>query len=399
MIHAGISLLPANATPWETALSLASAERDVDAEAIRRAFDPWACPASILPWLAHTLSVSYWRDEWSENKKRRVISRAIELHFIKGTEEGVRQFIELADARLLKVTVPPQRVFSGASLSRADREDWLSRLPQIRVGVARIGGQRGFGLFCGARSFNSFREGRFPLPSSAPTRLGRRAVYVRDGVEVDARVSTVESGFRVHIKGAIGSKVFIGRAVGGFFQPSSAAERIIAIEPNTGLPWRSAVSPRLEPIATKPDLVVVSTPRGKRVFVDTPVRGSFFVPHVSRSFERYAIYDASVRARVRNPVQFMGVGRYGFPAHVAHLQVSVPGKRSPFAADAGINPPGSRFWVPHDPSRVQEVRRAITAAARKSDRLMLDFAPLPRLLAGQTFRAGIDSFVIGRPAA
>ncbi len=52
-----------------------------------------SCPAELLPWLAWTLSVDVWDDEWNEQQKRNVIRASVEIHKHKGTLFAVEQAI------------------------------------------------------------------------------------------------------------------------------------------------------------------------------------------------------------------------------------------------------------------------------------------------------------------
>ena len=87
------TLLPSNATPLERALEAAIRPR-ADEDVIRRVWDPWACEAHLLPWLAWQLSVDYWEDAWTEHQKRAVIAASIEVHRRKGTPGAMRRIVE-----------------------------------------------------------------------------------------------------------------------------------------------------------------------------------------------------------------------------------------------------------------------------------------------------------------
>lgn len=94
VVHTEVeTLLPANATPLERALEAAIRPR-VGPDVIRQVWDPWACPAKLLPWLAWGFSVDYWEDEWSEDQKRAVIAASIEVHRRKGTPAAMRRVVE-----------------------------------------------------------------------------------------------------------------------------------------------------------------------------------------------------------------------------------------------------------------------------------------------------------------
>ena len=87
------TLLPSNATPLERALEAAIRPR-ADEDVIRRVWDPWACEAHLLPWLAWQFSVDYWEDAWTEHQKRAVIAASIEVHRRKGTPGAMRRIVE-----------------------------------------------------------------------------------------------------------------------------------------------------------------------------------------------------------------------------------------------------------------------------------------------------------------
>src|SRR5262245_39351922 len=148
----------------------------------------------------------------------------------------------------------------------------------------------------------------------------------------------------------------------------------------------------------------VAGTRGRSVFSssqggENSVTGvGYYVPSTAkhRIFDRYAVVDGTKLLR-RPAFRFTGVGRYGFPAHTARLRVSIPGKKSPWAAGSGIMLPKLRFYIPHDGTRVENVRRAIQSAKRLSDKVLLDIGPKPRFVAGQPFIAGVDQLIVGRP--
>ncbi|WP_185843605.1 phage tail protein I [Pseudoalteromonas luteoviolacea] len=48
-------------------------------------WNPFLCPAELLPWLAWSVSVDEWDEAWSEPLKRQVINDAFAVHQVKGT--------------------------------------------------------------------------------------------------------------------------------------------------------------------------------------------------------------------------------------------------------------------------------------------------------------------------
>ena len=132
------SLLPSVSEPRETAVSLTSAERrPLDADIIRRFYDPWTCPAHLLPYLAFQRSVDIWSEGWTKSKKRSVIARAPEMHRLKGSIEGIRQYVEVAGGDLVHYLAPPQGVFCDVE-DPEQRAAWLARFAQIRIFTHRL---------------------------------------------------------------------------------------------------------------------------------------------------------------------------------------------------------------------------------------------------------------------
>lgn len=90
------SLLPANSTTFERALSLSSA-RFNPARILPTIWNPFTCPAALLPWLAWALAVDEWDYGWPVEKKRAVVAAAIAVHENKGTPSAIRTSLAALD--------------------------------------------------------------------------------------------------------------------------------------------------------------------------------------------------------------------------------------------------------------------------------------------------------------
>ena len=392
-------ILPVSETPFNQALAAVSTRLEGINAPIRQIWDPWTVPEQFLKFLAHAFSVDLWVDEWPEIRKRSIIADAIRMARVKGTLDGVHTYLSYVDATATEVLVPPMRVFSGPSLTREAREAWLKSLPQVRTWRIREKGFKGFGLYSGGFGFPSFLNGAFPIPSTAIQRHRRRARWVVDGEETEVHVGEFGNYFRLHLRGEARLKVFNDRVIArAFFQPSSARERLVTVQPAARLPWRSPVGPTLEAVTSEPERVVENGNVDRGVFCALPVRSGFFRPSSAayRIYQRYAVHDGTFAHR-RPSIQFMGVGRYGFPAHTAHIRVDLECQRSEWAAGEGIMKPKLRFWVPHNPNPMRDVRRALVASKRASDDMYVRYPKRNRFIAGKPFFAGDDTFVIGRP--
>jgi len=86
------TLLPPNAAPLETDLEATTARvGEVDISSIGKLWDPFNCPASLLPWLAWAMDVDPWNPQWNESQQRSAINASLPVHRIRGTVGAVKQ--------------------------------------------------------------------------------------------------------------------------------------------------------------------------------------------------------------------------------------------------------------------------------------------------------------------
>ncbi len=88
------TLLPSSATPLERAVAAADARISDTPTPVRDVWNPYSCPADILPWLAFAYSVDEWDEKWSTEIKREVIAQSLEVKRTKGTPGGVQRALE-----------------------------------------------------------------------------------------------------------------------------------------------------------------------------------------------------------------------------------------------------------------------------------------------------------------
>lgn len=86
-------LLPPYRGRAETSFAQAVAGQFPIASPARDLWNPDACPAHLLPWLAWALSVDDWDVEWPEATKRRVIAESVKIHRHKGSVASVRRIL------------------------------------------------------------------------------------------------------------------------------------------------------------------------------------------------------------------------------------------------------------------------------------------------------------------
>lgn len=400
------NILPANAFDFERTMAHVGTDRmlGIDTERMRNLWNPWKCHPDDLAYLAWTLSVDIWRTNWNESKKRSVIAQAIKHHGLKGTLSGIETYVEMIGNKVVGAILPPSKVFSGGSLTKAEREAWLSRLPQIRIWRDFERGQFLHKQFIGGTNYSTYMNTplyrqKFMLPSTAAERLRRKARWIENGVETDSRVESFESHFRVFKKGLRPFSSFSNVPIMGqrakYLLPSTSQQRVITIEPKPVQSWRSSIGPSLTAVTSEPEIVAQRSLEHKAVYANRIIHRRFFQPSSApyRLFERYAVNDGSLITKNRPTVQFMGVGRYGMQPHTAELKIQIRGKRSQFQAGEGFSPARTKFWIPHNGRPLADTREAILAAKRRSDAVHIDTNTVPGFIAGLPFWAGERDFL------
>lgn len=90
------TILPPNATVLERIFEHVDGRvLEIDADIVRRAKDPAACPEVLLPWLAWEETVDVWEPDWPVARKRQAIAQSWALHRHKGTRRAIETAINL----------------------------------------------------------------------------------------------------------------------------------------------------------------------------------------------------------------------------------------------------------------------------------------------------------------
>lgn len=381
------TLLPADSTePFERVLEQGSAERweQMDIDVIRRAKDPWTCPAHLLPYLAHEWSVDLWNDKWTEVQKRRAIDAAARMHRLKGTEEGLRLAIAMAGGELKDVVAPPSKMFLSPNTTPEQREAFLARYPQLRIYPRRDRGTaRGF--YPGSR--HAFVERRFPLPTEAFFRALPRAFIWDHGSETELTVlerrhttETAETQERVDLRQRGRRRKNHFAPTGLFALNSTAPKRIFSIHtretlevPGQDQLARRVVHPSMTPIDVVAQMV---RQRGTRM---TATAGRLFpggkrftgAVQASRAKERVYrrtyLFDPTRTLNKKGAFTFLGKARLGMPAHHAEIKIKLRYKRHRFAFTGFV----AGFVMDRPKDELAMVKAAVRSHMRLSDKILI----------------------------
>lgn len=90
------SLLPSNSSPLEKKLSQTFADISEIPVPINLLWSAERCPKALLPWLAWSVSVDEWDEEWGEEQQRQTILNSIYIHQHKGTIGAIRRVMRTA---------------------------------------------------------------------------------------------------------------------------------------------------------------------------------------------------------------------------------------------------------------------------------------------------------------
>ena len=181
------ALLPPNASQYELAIAEAVAQWwDIPVAHLDTLWDPRQIPADLLPFLAWALSLDIWNDRWDISKKRSVTARSVALSRLRGTEPAFREFLNIVDARLVEFLPPPQGLFPKNQWTGDQLRKWRNQFPEIRVYPFRIRHTLPRNMLTIGQPW--FGSRHILRPSVAGIYGGRRATWVKEGVETNVSV-------------------------------------------------------------------------------------------------------------------------------------------------------------------------------------------------------------------
>lgn len=401
-------LLPRNASKFEIAGSEITGRVDHIETPLRDLWRPEDIRADLLPWLAWALSVDHWDDDWPTERKRAVVMQAIEVHRRKGTLWAIKQNVRFIDGEVVRAITPPDTFFPGRSTSKAERNAWLARFPEVRLFAFRDRGERDFGAYTnstgmvGRKAFLGDNAGAtfYPRATTAPDRIGRNAFIYRDGVQIakakwrqrqaDLEVIRLPDEEVIQWPGERQCVTFAGDKPSAkmILQRSSAPSRYYTVNLDrerirfdfhlTGVPGS------LEPVNVNPERVAQ---QGKAVglFAGQPLHGELKETDAwVRLYDSFRLHEPTSLPRRQARLPHIGFVRLGMPAYHARLDVLYTRKQSPKRFGRFVE----GFFVASDPKRIERLRRAVRWAKSARDKVWINTRVhrLPRV--GDPLRVG-----------
>lgn len=396
-------LQPQAATALERGLAGASARIGDVPVPIRDLWSPWRCPAEHLAFLAWALSVDIWNEAWPEQRKRWVIAESLALHRIKGTLEGVRRHLALADARLLRVWRPPGKAFLTRARTPEERRAWLAQYPQLRIYPYRNRGSRHrFGAHLGSSRIKVFLRDEQDEParltflrrSDSDARFGRQAFYF-DPLEGSlARMSWLERRAltrtgeavefeRVGKRGRRGRRTFLGASLlrrTHLVSAAGSAARVYTVRVERTYEFQDevrelrAVAPSLAPIDIRPEPVAERGVAPRRAaLIGRPLRRLFTLRSSAheRIFDATWLFDPERPLPLSGAKSFLGHVRLGIAPFTAEIETAI--RRPSHRRIATLGRAHHKMFL-RSPSRetVRRVARATRAGKSARDRILID---------------------------
>lgn len=338
-------ILPSNASDYERVLaSQVNQLLEHDTDRIKNLWNPWKAHIDDLPYLAWAMSVDLWDQDWPDLKKRSVVAHALELHRLKGTEEGIRRHIATVDSSLLRTIAPPARGFYTPAMTEAGRKRWLQGLPQVRIYpfLNRREAPKKRAFYCGPGGHQSFYRSEqhgpysFAQASDGPSHYGRRATFYDNGAEVDANYEVFQDALgqtaeRVLIRGSNRKRSFFGRTHfgSGFYQKTQAETNVVNVRLSNDASRQFSVFSGAVTTDVRPERIYSTrtTPKG-RMFFGAKKRGFYmttFAPNLI--YDRITILDKTRLGERKKVRSFWGHSRYGIQPFSAELLVEIPMRR------------------------------------------------------------------------
>lgn len=367
------------------ALSAVDYRLDLLPTPIRAYWDPRTCPLDALKHLAHAFSVDLWYDDWPEDRKRSVVARSIELHRLKGTRTSPDEFALLVDAQVVRKILPSDHCWASAPISKAQRDAWLARMPEIRVYYMNEVGDPGAAAFADV----SFVGRAFATFDTAEAIYGRRAMLRQNGIETRLKRATVETVTtqravkvteRAFIPGLAGSALFeggyarLGYITKLYKQPQvvtysldrSYADEFSVLHLNT-------LEPGLVPIDMLYRRRSTIGRKGPSMFAKDFTRLSYVTPDVSGQMLYDGVYlnDPDLDAPWVRAHSFTDISRIGVRHHTAEIQISATSKAKIRAAFAGSGFVGLHAARETDMTKTKRVYEAMRASKSARDKIIV----------------------------
>lgn len=389
------TLLPDNRAPFEEAADLTGARIGALPIGLRELVQPYAVPASHLPWLAWGLGVDLWDKDWPAEKQRARTARSLPFHAIKGTQTAMAEALAVMGAEACRFVVPPAKTYLSKALTETERAAYLDRFAQLRVYpfVARgVSGRNTRYLSAPDGPGIAFAGPNTPV-SVTGTRYVRTAKLHDRGVETTLTTRTVTPETVGSFEAVEYDEVVLGpkptaavhltappKARAYLIDDRSVRRRIVRIPREVTYSYRlgrqqyTTVLPKNELIDVRPQQVAERHPAQRRsVFPSAAgqhMRGACLPDTIAWRYlyDRWHIHDPDRVPADRTRTTHLGNTRLGMPAYHAEVLTRIKGRQYPRTAARFVN----GYFVAASQQPVADVREAVVVAKSLRDKVLID---------------------------
>jgi len=346
--------------------------------------------ASALNWLAWQFHIEGWELAQTEQEKRNLIRRAIQLHKFKGTLFGIKTACQLAGSKLIRARTPDIRTYLSLSLTDEDRAKFYELFPELRLTKFSFPGKR-YQPY--QKDFLSVKL--HPYDQLAINRYGHRAYLVKKGIFQTLKTYTIQYAQK---EKKAEEKVEVrkeGKAYGSFASSTrikcladqNAKERLYTLslpviytdyEPITRT---ETITPSTEPISSKYEILHEQGKANSKTAFVLYVKGhTTDLDGEKRIWKRFRLFDPEVIPQRRNAYTFLDEKPIRIPPYNAELLIDVKDKLYPKFF--------GKFLIATPKKALHETRRLINDYKSVRDKILLDTKTKRLPVADGTITAG-----------
>lgn len=337
----------------------------------------------LLGWQFH---IEGFELSKTEEEKRSLIKRAIEIHSLKGTLAGIKFATELAGGKILKTLLPWDRIYLSKSLTPEERKAFYELYPELRITSIAYRGKTHY------RHAKLYTKAYKPYTSDADTRYGIRAYIYRNGkltaLKTQEKTQIKEERQAIKVvqiaqKGT--AQGHFGRVKDRFLVDHQARKRFYTLqvpERYTHTEVRTqtkVVYPSESPLSVYYQLVHEKGKHQKsQAFIYFLQGHTCPTDAYRRIYKRTHLYDENVALQLRRAVAFLNSSPIRVPAYHALTRVELR-NRSVIK---------SRFPGRQSKKKLMDVCRMIAAFKSVRDKILIDTKTREQILADGRITAG-----------
>ncbi len=428
-VNPGIYPTAGSEVLYRQAAGLEKAMADVDAgrliatyaELVRDQWDPWAISYRNLGYLAWAQGVNLWEDDWAEPQRRQWVASQWTFKYYRGSDLGMKMAVEAVDAKLKNLIRPPALFYPGPAQTDAERQAYYARFPQLRLYPYAPRPQLPWLNYMGGKTLDPqgnpiyVKNGRFlgPYRPFYPTNYNAGGLYLRKctlyeprtGLETQLTVRTISAVAVPGTPATIYDEVTLPANTRHLFYPGENAKRflfplntpvtvsrnyaailghsnvrVIRVPRDTKTEFQfqatfNTILPSLQPINVRPELVHEIHPmRPTEFYCGQPLRKKFFPKSNAwqHLYERWYLFDPTRQPDQRWARTYMGRARFGIPKYSAKAIIDAPFHWPNTYVYAGRFIGKGWYFPPKNTKRIDQVRRAVTAAMALRDTVVID---------------------------